>query len=89
MIKQGSLAIVLLSFIAGSLGYTRHACSSPETSSLPYCDTTLPTSTRIQDLIPRLSTSEKVCINPKFIFPDLKGVAGFFNVAVTMTVMLK
>lgn len=72
MVRQASSLIVLLSFVGNALGYTRHACSTPESSSLPYCDTTLPTSTRIQDLIPRLTTSEKVCVKSSSLFWNIR-----------------
>ena len=36
------------------------ACLDPATTALPFCDTTLPTTVRITDLLSRLTVAEKI-----------------------------
>lgn len=60
MIKQGSLVLLLSWLARSSAAYSPHACSTPESIGLAYCDVTLPIATRIEDLISHLNTSEKV-----------------------------
>eukprot|EP00656_Telonema_subtile_P014739 TRINITY_DN17617_c0_g1_i1.p1 TRINITY_DN17617_c0_g1~~TRINITY_DN17617_c0_g1_i1.p1 ORF type:complete len:529 (-),score=105.74 TRINITY_DN17617_c0_g1_i1:56-1642(-) len=65
MAPQLRLAAVLMSL---ALAGASVPCTSPNISSLPFCDPTLPTAQRVQDLLNRMTLQEKL--------PQLKGGIG-------------
>eukprot|EP00041_Stephanoeca_diplocostata_P002461 m.26785 g.26785 ORF g.26785 m.26785 type:complete len:826 (+) comp13381_c0_seq2:48-2525(+) len=47
---------------ANNINITAHACLLTNASKLPFCNSSLPRSERVADLVSRLTTQEKICL---------------------------